>query len=136
MVMREFFNGWKIHQATRNGPIPCCDWGSEEFFKFFNSSTRDPSRGRMARAPSLYYLLYELLNLLNYLKLHILNQWVDPLWAPLKNSLDLEEFARYPGGRWDSSVFAPYFSLPIVSNTTAIGPAVLSPLQAQTWRKT
>ncbi|WP_148207251.1 hypothetical protein [Paramagnetospirillum magneticum] len=131
--MREFFNGWKIHQATRNGPIPCSNWGSEEFFKFFNSSTRDPARRCVARAPSLYSLLSELLN---YLKLHILNQWVDPLWAPLKNSLYLEEFARHPGGRWDSSVFAPYFSLPILSDSTAIGPAVLSPLQAQIWRTT
>ncbi len=136
MVTRRFFSGVKSHLAIRDRLIPCSGWGPGQFLKFFNLSTREPSRGGVARVPSPCTLSYEVLNILNYLKLHIRDQGVGPYRAANGNSPDLEQFARRSGGRWDAPIAAPPFPLMVLSDSATFGPAALPPLHANPWRTT
>ncbi len=126
----EFLNGLKSPQPAPEGPTPCFYMGRRESLKFFNLSTREPSRGCVTGGVSSCLLSYVLLNILNYLKLYIGDQGVSLSGATLGDSPDLEQLARHRGGRRGAPVFAPLFPLMFVSDSTAIGPVALPPLHA------
>lgn len=132
MVTGEFLKGRKMHPGRCDGLTYWPHRVKWEFVKFFNLSIRAPSRGYVGGVFPLYTALYEVLNILNYLELHIRDQWVGRLAGGWQISIDLERFARHAGGRWG---MAP-ISLRIASDSAAIGPAVLPPLHVHTWRMT
>lgn len=132
MVTGEFLKGRKMHPGRCDGLTPWSGRGKSEFIKFFNLSTRAPSRGHVGGMSSLFPHLYEVLNILNYLELYIRDQWVSPIQDGWGISIDLEEFAHHAGGRGG---MAP-ISLRIASDSAAIGPAAPPPLHVHTWRTT